>query len=279
MNTKTQKKLKHQRGFPCTHCSNWKYNRAYCLMRATFRKMRCPNLSIFCRFKLLYIFGRSLLMFSEVRLNQRVFSNVVALSPSSGLWMLHTHGSFCVPQRLWLPSHEKFMHAIDKEIHYIIGGTSGCFTMFYYQASCWLPSHSPRNSSSCGFTPLHFACMRNNPAGGLRKRWTPTLHHGLNGNISLRVKSGEIGWHHKGVRQFSFSEDVVQVLCNFDADLQKRDVFGAMPVAGLGNLRQMSLSNLMAFKNWNDSFGHRSFLSQHHGFLLPVASRIFNHSG
>ena len=137
MNTKTQKKLKHQRGFPCTHCSNWKYNRAYCLIRATFRKMRCPNLSIFCRFKLLYIFGRSLLMFSEVRLNQRVFSNVVALSPSSGLWMLHTHGSFCVPQRLWLPSHDKFMHAIDKEIHYIIGvtSTSGCFTMFYYQAA------------------------------------------------------------------------------------------------------------------------------------------------
>lgn len=25
--------------------------------------------------------------------------------------------------------------------------------------------------------------------------------------------------------------DVVQVLCNFDADLQKRDVFGAMPVS------------------------------------------------
>ena len=27
------------------------------------------------------------------------------------------------------------------------------------------------------------------------------------------------------------SKDVVQVLCNFSADLQKRDVFGAMPVA------------------------------------------------
>lgn len=36
----------------------------------------------------------------------------------------------------------------------------------------------------------------------------------------------------------SLSKDVVQVLCNFNADLQKRDVFGAMPAVA---------SNFMTF--------------------------------
>ena len=96
------------------------------------------------------------------------------------------------------------------------------------------------------------------------------LHHGLNGNIScLLVTSGDT------TRTFAnfcwVPKDVVQVLCNFDADLQKRDVFGAMPVHGL------DISVTPDGKNWNDSFGHRPFHQDVPSHRFST-SRCFNRS-
>jgi hypothetical protein len=86
MNTKTEKKLKHQSVCPCTHCSSWKYNGPYCLMRMTFKKMTCPNASNFCRFKLCFFFGRKFadVFWSKVESGCfQLLSNIVVLSPSS----------------------------------------------------------------------------------------------------------------------------------------------------------------------------------------------------